>query len=252
MDSSLITKLRTKFLREIGNHGGFPQLFENIDNISFFLKNSRFEILYANPTFYRRLGLSCESEVVGKEDFELFPKPLAEKFRHDDETLLKTGKPLPSMVELFLSQQGLPDWFTTNKVPVLNRKGKAVGVMGTVQSYDHNQYALPGDTVISRAANLILKTPEQVGSLQELARGFDISYRHFDRLFKEATGMTPIQFLGRSRITRACTLLRDSRSSIADISFELGYCDQSALTSQFSKHMGFTPQQYRKRYHKIG
>ena len=252
MESSLITKLRTEFLQDIGNHGGFPQLFENIENMSFFLKNSRFEILYANPTFYRRLGLSSESEVVGKEDFELFPKPLAEKFRHDDETVLKTGKPLPAMVELFLSQQGLPDWFITNKVPVLNRKGKAVGVMGTVQRYDHNQYALPGDTAISRAANLILKTPEQVSSLQELARGFNISYRHFDRLFKEATGMTPIQFLGRSRITRACKRLRESHDSIADISFDLGYCDQSALTSQFSKRMGFTPLQYRKRYQQIG
>ena len=38
--------------------------------------------------------------------------------------------------------------------------------------------------------------------------------------------MTPIQFLGRSRITRACTLLRDSPISIADLAFDLGYSDR--------------------------
>ena len=220
--------------------------------MAFFLKNKGFQIIYANQNFYRRLGFTCEAEIVGKEDFELFPKPLAQKFRRDDETVLQSGAPMSPMVELFLSRQGLPDWFITNKVPVLNVKGVAVGVMGTVQRYDHEQYKSPGDTPVSRAVNHILETPEEVTSLQELASGFGISYRHFDRLFKDATGMTPKQFLGRSRITRACTLLRESHDSIADIAFELGYCDQSALTAQFRKRMGFTPLQYRKRYQKIG
>ena len=45
------------------------------------------------------------------------PRPLAEKFRADDERVFSTASPLRNIVELFLNQQGIPDWFITQKVP---------------------------------------------------------------------------------------------------------------------------------------
>lgn len=243
-----ITELRQELLDEIGNHAGLPSLFESVDQVAFFLKNRRFQIVYANRFFYRRLGFTEEEQIVGKEDFELFPKPLAEKFRRDDELVLATGEPMPHLVELFLSRQGLPDWYLTNKVPVMTQEGKPAGVMGTVQRYDHEKTLGATDSPVSQAVEKMLSEPGEIESLHEFAKTFRVSYRHFDRIFKESTGLTPKQFLSRSRIQAACEMLRQSTKPIAEIAIELGYCDQSALTSQFRKRMGFTPLQYRKRF----
>ncbi|NNE92601.1 MAG: helix-turn-helix domain-containing protein [Verrucomicrobiales bacterium] len=204
--------------------------------------------MFANRNFFSRLGFIEEYEVVGKVDFELFPKPLAEKFRRDDESVLATGTPMPQMVELFLSRQGLPDWFVTNKVPVLDASGKPAGVMGTVQRYDHSSGLASGDAVIARAVKLLLDRPDGIRSLAELAESLGIAYRSFDRRFKQQTGLTPKQFLGRSRIQLACERLRDTPDSIAEIAIDLGFCDQSALTSQFRNRMGLTPLRYRRQF----
>jgi len=75
-----------------------------------------------------------------------------------------------------------------------------------------------------------------------------ILHRHFDRRFKEVTGLTPQQFLGRCRVDAACRLLRGGGAPLGEIALELGYCDQSAFTAQFRKRMGITPLRYRREF----
>ena len=40
------------------------------------------------------IGRKSEAEVLGKDDFELFPKEMAEKFIADDKSVIQTGKPV--------------------------------------------------------------------------------------------------------------------------------------------------------------
>jgi PAS domain S-box-containing protein len=242
--------LRKQFLAEIGQDAGFPHLFEHLDQIAFFLKNRRFQIIYANRHFFERLGFETETEIIGKDDFELFPKSLAAKFRRDDERVLETGEEMARMVELFLSRQGLPAWFITNKMPVLGRSGKPAGVMGTVQRYNQSRGLSSTDPSIAEAVKRMLERPGEIVSVTELARELQLSHRHFDRRFKEDTGLTPKQFLGRSRVQLACQLLQQTDQSIGEIALDLGYCDQSAFTAQFRRRMGFTPHRYRKQFGK--
>lgn len=240
--------IRAAFVAEIGHDAGFPRLFEHLDQVAFFLKNRKFQIVFANRHFFERLGFSSEDEIVGREDFELFPQPLAEKFRGDDQRVLRLGVAMPRMVELFLNRQGLPDWFVTSKLPVLGRDGKPVGIMGTVERYDQKRGLHSSDPAVATAVKRMLETPGEVNSLKTLAAELGLSHRHFDRRFKAATGLTPKQFLGRSRVQAGCRLLRQSDAQIAEIAFELGYCDQSAFTAQFRRRMGYTPHRYRKRF----
>jgi PAS domain S-box-containing protein len=242
--------LRKQFLAEIGHDAGFPHLFVHLDQIAFFLKNRRFQIIYANRHFFERLGFETEAEIIGKDDFELFPKSLAAKFRRDDERVLETGEEMARMVELFLSRQGLPDWFITNKMPVLGRGGKPAGVMGTVQRYNQSRGLSSADPSIAEAVKRMLERPGEIVSVTELARELQLSHRHFDRRFKEDTGLTPKQFLGRSRVQQACRLLQQTDESIGEIALDLGYCDQSAFTAQFRRRMGLTPHRYRKQFGK--
>lgn len=242
--------LKEQFLAEIGLDAGFPHLFDRLDQIAFFLKNRQFQIICANRHFFERLGFATEAEIIGKDDFELFPKTLAAKFRRDDQRVLETGEEMARMVELFLDRQGLPDWFITNKMPVIGKNGRPAGVMGTVQRYNQSRGLKSTDPAIAEAVKRMLERPGEIVSVIELAGELKMSRRHFDRRFKEDTSLTPKQFLGRSRVQLGCQLLQQSDDPICEIALDLGYCDQSAFTAQFRRRMGLTPHRYRRQFGK--
>jgi AraC-like DNA-binding protein len=241
-------RLQKEFLSELGEDSGFIVLFELLDDVAFFVKNRRFQLIFANRFFYGRLGLKSEEELLGKDDFELFPEPLAAKFRKDDQTVMKTGRPMGRLVELFLNRQGLPDWYVTNKLPVIGKKGDVIGVMGSVQRYTQSDHALVGDRKIGRVIERMRRSPADCGSMAGIALEMGMSHRQFDRRFKNATGLTPQQYLIRVRIEQACRKLRDTEDSLSEIAFDIGFCDQSAFTAQFRKRMGLTPRKYRAEY----
>ena len=70
---------------------------------------------------------------------------------------------------------------------------------------------------------------------------------HFDRLFKEATGLTPPQRLLALRLEMAMALLRDHPTwSVLAIALECGFSDQSHLSRRLREATGLTPTQWRR------
>lgn len=82
-------------------------------------------------------------------------------------------------------------------------------------------------------------------SLAALAEELAFSPYHFARLFKQATGLAPHQYLIQQRIERAKVLLQTSELSILDIALAVGYTSQSHFTTLFKKLTGLTPTKYR-------
>lgn len=223
-------------------------MFDYLPGVSIFAKNRDFQLMFGNPHFYRRFGFRDESEVVGKTDFELFPKPLADKFRADDERVLSSATPLLNIVELFLNQQGMPDWFITQKIPLFDVSGVVVGLMGAIQRYDLQRNVAAADEAIAKAANAFRRDPGERWKMEEVARSVGLSQRQFDRKFKDCFGVTPQNYLIKTRIQAACDALREHGSQIADVAIELGFYDQSAFTAQFRRHMGITPLKYQRQF----
>lgn len=85
--------------------------------------------------------------------------------------------------------------------------------------------------------------------LTEIAAVAQMSPDHFARLFREATGLTPHQYVVICRIERAKRLLRDTKWPIIDISHQVGFTDQSYFTAVFRKHVAMTPKAYRDNTH---
>jgi AraC family transcriptional regulator len=83
-------------------------------------------------------------------------------------------------------------------------------------------------------------------SLQELADLVDLNPHYFCRLFKAASGLTPHQYLLKSRVDQAAQLLRSSQLPIADVAQHVGFYDQSRFTQVFRRWMGVTPKHYQK------
>jgi AraC family transcriptional regulator len=74
----------------------------------------------------------------------------------------------------------------------------------------------------------------------------DVSPYHFSRLFKQATGLSPYQYLIECRVLAAQDLLRANRRlPLAEIAFRCGFADQSAFTRCFRQRTGLTPKQFR-------
>jgi AraC family transcriptional regulator len=84
-------------------------------------------------------------------------------------------------------------------------------------------------------------------SLVELAALVNLSSCHFVKVFKTSMGITPHQYLLMCRIKKAQQLLHQKSLSLAEISLQVGFHDQSRFTSVFRKRVGFTPKQYRDR-----
>ncbi len=98
------------------------------------------------------------------------------------------------------------------------------------------------DTVI----NHILSHPENMPTMEEAARMANISYYHFSRLFKKATGFNYNNYCNHLRIQYAQELLLHSDLSIAEITSAVGLETNSGLTRLFKRTVGISPMQYRK------
>jgi AraC family transcriptional regulator len=82
-------------------------------------------------------------------------------------------------------------------------------------------------------------------SVEALAELVERSPFHFSRVFKQATGMTPLKFVTRERITRAHQLIRETSRRLIDIALEVGYTSPSHFAKVFRRVVGVTPMGFR-------
>ncbi|MDG4894685.1 AraC family transcriptional regulator [Mesorhizobium sp. WSM4976] len=100
---------------------------------------------------------------------------------------------------------------------------------------------------VAEAVRLIELNAERPLSLAELAGGTATSPYHFLRTFRHVAGMTPYQFLLRTRLHRAAVRLRSSDATISTIAFDAGFNDLSTFNRRFRRQMGEAPGVYRRR-----
>jgi PAS domain S-box-containing protein len=104
----------------------YRTLVENIPQ-KIFMKDTNFRWVSINERFARDLGIRPD-EAVGKLDIDFFPKDLADKYRADDERILRTGN-TENIEEKYL-QEGKEYWVHTIKTPVKDDNGVTIGALG--------------------------------------------------------------------------------------------------------------------------
>lgn len=91
-----------------------------------------------------------------------------------------------------------------------------------------------------RAIEMIHLTGEQRLSLLDISSELGLSQWHFARQFRRTTGLSPYQFLLRSRVERARGLLQKGHA-ISEVAAITGFTDQSHLHRHFKRILGITP-----------
>jgi AraC-like DNA-binding protein len=84
----------------------------------------------------------------------------------------------------------------------------------------------------------------------DAARICGLSESYFMSFFRRATGLSFVEYFKRYRIGRAQALLANTDDSMASISQEMGFCDQSHFGAVFRNAVGLTPLTYRRKFRK--
>ena len=102
-----------------------------IDNLpdAIYAKDAAGRKTMANPADLKNLRCRTEADAIGKSDFDLFPKDIAEKFWADDQEVIQ-GKPVINREEFFLDEKGQKRWLLSSKLPLRDPGGKVIGLMG--------------------------------------------------------------------------------------------------------------------------
>jgi len=83
-------------------------------------------------------------------------------------------------------------------------------------------------------------------SVAEMAGEAHLSEVQFRKIFRRITGFSPLRFVQRRRIERACNLLHTSTDSIASIAESSGFCEPPFFHRVFKAWTGMTPRAYRR------
>ncbi len=116
---------------------------------------------------------------------------------------------------------------------------------GTVETFQRQQRDL------DRLLPLFRFLGENCGcaiQVREASRICGMSESHFMSFFKRVTGLSFMKYLNHYRVERSQVLLVNTDQSMASISQEMGFCDQSYFGTVFRRLVGMTPAAYRRRF----
>ena len=92
------------------------------------LKDSESRFIAVNEAFARAAGYNAE-DLVGKTDFEIWPKDVAETNRSEDQEIIAT-KQKKVIEQSFMDSSGKVSWVEKIKTPILDEKEKVIGTAG--------------------------------------------------------------------------------------------------------------------------
>ena len=105
-----------------------------------------------------------------------------------------------------------------------------------------------GDEAILRVQHWLQAREAKSVSIAEMAKHVGMEERTFQRRFKAATGMKPIEYAQHLRVGKARELLEFTRRPVEQVAWAVGYEDAAAFRKLFQRIVGLSPGEYRQRF----
>jgi PAS domain S-box-containing protein len=129
-------KLAEQTLHEIQHQQ--KAILDNIPDMAW-LKNRESTYIAVNEAFGKACGLKPE-EIIGLTDFDIWPADLAEKYREDDNRVIKCGE-RKRVEEPVVVKDGREIWADTIKTPIYSDNGEIIGTAGIARDITRRKQA---------------------------------------------------------------------------------------------------------------
>ncbi len=223
------------------------RLFDALPDVVFFAKDVRGRYTHANQTLLDRLRLTKRAQLLGRRTDELFPGGLGDRYREQDERVLRDGVEIAGQLELHLYPNRAPGWCLTHKL-AWREATRIVGLVGLSRDLvtPGLSHATPPATYarVARVVERLQRAYAEPLQIGELAREAGLSIAQLERHVTQLYRVTPRQLLARARLDAALALLAGD-ASIAGIAHACGYTDHSAFARQFRRSTGVSPRDWR-------
>jgi len=140
------------------------------DTVYFKDKKSRF--IWNSDCHARQLGAQSAEDLLGKTDFDFFPKDFAQNAMETEMTIIATETPILNVVEELVLDDDTTKYFIASKYPLYNQAGELIGTWGTSKD-------------ITEQKRLEKELERSYQKLQNLARVDDLSGLYNRRYFYE-------------------------------------------------------------------
>ncbi|WP_386066989.1 helix-turn-helix domain-containing protein [Tahibacter sp. UC22_41] len=241
-----LARWREAFMARVATPWYVETLFDRLPDIVFSIKDKQGRYVSISEASVVRCGLKRKQDAIGKTAFDLFPRPMAERYARQDERLFNTGRPIVDNLDLTVYRDGSAGWCLTTKEPLYDAQGRVVGLACISKDLIEPSRAGLIDTGFAETVDYMLEHYDQPLRMEDLARRAGLSQAQFERRMKKIFHLSAGQYLIKARIDHAARLLASTALPIAEIAQHAGFSDQSALSRQFRQVTGFAPRQYRQ------
>lgn len=239
------TQLRSELFSQLAEPFTGEALFDCLPDLVFFIKNRRCEYVVMNQTLVERCGRRSKNELIGRRADELFPAPLGESYRAQDESVLRSGTAIRNQLELHFYAKGGRGWCQTNKLPLRDKRNQIIGLVGISKDLRAVNERGEDYSAVASVVQHIQRNFSEPLRVKDLARRAGLSPYQFEQRIRRLFQITAGQLIQKTRMEAAVRRLRETNDRIAAIALDSGYSDQSAFTRQFRQTLGLSPSEYR-------
>jgi len=175
-----------------------------LDNIPqrVFWKDVNLNFLGCNRWMAMDAGINSTTEIVGKSDFDLNWKDRATLYRSDDQWVMDNDSPKLNFEEPLSQPDGSQNWVHTNKIPLHDRDGKVIGILGTYEDItnrkkDEAQVKLTNEKLIemvstlekrNREANMLREMDDLLQVCNTPEEAYSVIQQYCKLLFPSSSG----------------------------------------------------------------
>jgi PAS domain S-box-containing protein len=115
-------------------------LIDNLPDL-IYAKDTKSRYFISNRAHKRFLNAETKDDIIGKSVFDLYSQELAEHYYADDQQVIRSGKPIINREEKSVNDSGKSIWNLTTKVPLRDRDGKIMGLVGIARDITEQKKA---------------------------------------------------------------------------------------------------------------
>src|SRR5688572_1599617 len=128
--------IQKAFFDQVADFKQILDPLERVPGAMFMIKNLESRYVYMSHGLREAIHLSPGFDAVGKTDFDLFPRIIAQTYRQNDLQVFRHGKPLINEVHALGFFTHAMKWAYSSKFPLRDRQGNVIGLITINEEYN--------------------------------------------------------------------------------------------------------------------